>query len=137
MNATHLLVTALLAGTLVVPLALAGPRAKAPQPAPMLTEQEQLCRAFGMFVYKRAIDRDRGASLTDQLIASRQFDQANNAIKDVWDIHYALLRKIYTPPYITPTEERQAFETGCLSVMPESQTPQPPGTPSYNPRLRY
>jgi hypothetical protein len=135
MHAPHLLATALLACTLAVPLAHAGPKTRAPQPTQYLTHAEQVCRDFGIFAYNKAAERDRGASMTDILMASRQRDQENGADGDVRTIHDFIIRKLHTPPFSAPAKERQAFEAWCLSLKTDTQ-PQTQ-TPTYNPRLRY
>ena len=85
---THLVfATALLACTLAVPLAVdAGPRTRppAPQPAPMsvLTSTERLCRTLGLYAYDRAVERDRGYTLSDGLLLMRHWAAKLNVQSD-------------------------------------------------------
>ena len=93
-----------------------------------------MCRARGTFVYNRALDRNGGATLTDALLAVRQWDAAHAVPQDIRDLHYILLRVIYSTPWSTPEITRQAIELDCLEhaqATPAAQAaPRTPAAPA-------
>jgi hypothetical protein len=111
--------------------ALAGP--KPVVDAPALTPAEQTCRAYGVFAFNRAMDRNNGFSLTDVLIASRRYDAANGASLQARQVHELLMRAVYEEVRMSPIQLRHKAELTCLEGT-ESRTPM--ATPD-NARVRY
>jgi hypothetical protein len=92
----------------------------------MLNNTERICAAFGGFAFNRAVERDRGVSLTLALAQSRQWDTDHALALDVRTIHDEVILAIYAVPGSTPSQVQQAFEVGCL-------TPKPPAAASTIP----
>jgi hypothetical protein len=113
---------------LVATCAVAGPKRQAPPLNPYLSWPEQSCRAYGMFIYHRGIDRDRGMSLTDALATARQWDQEHDAAATIRQAHSEMIYALYQLPHLTPTQMRNNWETNCLT----QQTPAPGQQPRTN-----
>ena len=123
--------TALLACALAAPWADAAPKRR-PLPALPLTEGERLCRAYGGFAYNRAVERNRGYTLTDVLLMARTWDAEHRVDADIRQIHELIVRSVYTNLDLSPGALRQLAELACVQALP-----QPAEAPVPDARLRY
>jgi hypothetical protein len=104
---------------LVATCAVAGPKRQTPAPVPnyraMKTAEEKICEAWGNYAYTKAVDRDRGVTITNALAYSRYVDRANQAEAFVTHYHERILSILYEYPAITPVRAQQDTEVWCLT----------------------
>lgn len=104
---------------LIATCALAGTKRQTPAPVPnyraMKTAEEKICEAWGTYAYNKAVDRNRGVTITDALAYSRYVDRTNQAEAYVTHWHERILSILYEYPGITPVRARQDTEQWCLT----------------------
>jgi hypothetical protein len=124
---------------LVASCALAGPKRQAPAPVPnygvLKTPEERLCQAWGEYAYNKAVDRDRGVTLTNALAYSRYVDQANKAEAYVTHWHERILYILYQYPAIVPITALQDTEVWCLTY--DTKDTQTTTTQNNDAKYRY
>jgi hypothetical protein len=87
-----------------------------PSPAlAQLTPTEVACRNQGQFFYDRAIERDRGWSITDSMLQIRKWAKGRSdispALMDLWS---GFTQMVHNTPEFTPTEQRKMAESACF-----------------------
>lgn len=107
--------------TLATTLAIATMTEAAPRskPAPVLTQAEQICEAYGQFAFARGMDRNHGFAMFHVLRLSRQYDAQQNAGATARRMHDAIIRDIYSPEgqQLSPIAHRQLTESLCMDTM--------------------
>ena len=117
----------LFAISLLIPLVggvEAAPR-RLPQPrqAPiLLNEGEQMCAAFGVFAYNRAVERDQGYAISQVLHFSREYDRRQHVNPFIAEHHDAIIYAVFLDAAYTPAQARQVYETACMTTARQAQT---------------
>jgi hypothetical protein len=108
-----------LAGLVVLPTPSLAKKAKEPKEPTVynrhLSPKENVCRALGWFALNRAGERDTGLPMSEVLIRSREWDQANGVEPAARDFHDALVYVVYSMPTVSPPRLQQLIETYCLT----------------------
>ncbi len=86
-----------------------------------LTHIEEVCRTNGQFAYDMALSRDKGYSVTDNLLHVRQWAFRNGTAPERLAYFERVVRVVYEFPDAPALEHRKVQEIACIKVLENIQ----------------